>query len=235
MVTPEVPVPTRTRDPMDQRGFTLIELLIVAVITLLVLGATVTLTSQVESGYSYELEQAAAEQEARYALDWIARLLRQAGTNSYNIIISAANPTPGCLPAGLPIGVFVPVVRDPNGTGVNNNIRILADVNPANRLIGGTGVGNCTERGEDLTVAHNVAARTITLRDNTLGAAVPQTDTIVTDLRFEYLNAARAATTDMRQVAWVRVEVATQARARHGPTGGQPVYRLATEVRLRAR
>jgi prepilin-type N-terminal cleavage/methylation domain-containing protein len=215
-----------------ERGFTLVELLVVTVMTLLILAATVTLTSQVQSGYTYELEQASAEQEGRYALDWITRLLRQAGTNSYGI------RTGGCLPTGLPAGnAYIPVIRDPNGTGADNSIRILADVNPPNRLIGGTAPGNCTELGEDLTVAHDAAARTITLRDNNLtgSAATPQTDAVISNLRFSYLNAARVATTDMRQVTWVRVEVTAQARARLTPTGQQPVYRFVSEVMLRAR
>jgi prepilin-type N-terminal cleavage/methylation domain-containing protein len=232
MVMSQVRSTAAARRSVSERGFTLVELLVATVVTLLVLAGTVTLTSQVQSGYNYELEQAAAEQEGRYALDWITRLLRQAGTNGYGI-----RSVGGCLPLGLPTGAaFIPVIRDPNGTGTDNNIRILADVNPPNKLIGGPAPGNCTELGEDLTVAHQPAARTITLRDNNAAAGpIAQTDAVVTNLRFVYLNAARVATTDMRQVAWVRVEVTTQARIRHGPTGQQPIYRLASEVRLRPR
>ena len=39
------------------------------------------MTSQIQKGYRRQLEDSAAEQEARYALDWIGRYIRAAANN----------------------------------------------------------------------------------------------------------------------------------------------------------
>jgi len=48
----------------DNRGFTLMELLVASVVTTVVLGGAVALTSQIQNGYRRQLEDSAAEQEA---------------------------------------------------------------------------------------------------------------------------------------------------------------------------
>ena len=91
------------------------ELLVSMAVSALILAEPSTSTTQVQEGYGQQFETAAAEQEARYALDWIQRLLRQAGSNPFAIRTSACVGA-GLLPAvsGLPA-----VVRDPNGDGVD--------------------------------------------------------------------------------------------------------------------
>ena len=73
--------PSRTL--CDARGFTLVEFMIAALITTAVLGGTVVLATQLQQGYSTQLDDVLVEQEARFALDWIARILRSAGSNPY--------------------------------------------------------------------------------------------------------------------------------------------------------
>ena len=72
----------------DIRGFTLVEFLIAMAITAAVLGGTVALASQIQRSYSTQLDDTTAEEEVRFALDWIAQALRNAGTNPYNISVS---------------------------------------------------------------------------------------------------------------------------------------------------
>ena len=64
---------TRRRTLGDARGFTLVEFMIAALIMTAVLGGTVMLASQLQQGYSTQLDDVVVEQEVRYALDWIAR------------------------------------------------------------------------------------------------------------------------------------------------------------------
>ena len=88
----------------DQRGFTFAELLVASIVTMLVLGGAVALTSQVQVSYRRQIEDAAAEQEGRYALEWVSRLIRSAGNNPYSLppAVPPADPSelvPQCPPA----------------------------------------------------------------------------------------------------------------------------------------
>ena len=79
-------------------------------------------------------------------------------------------------------------------TSVMDDLRVQADVNPPNGLLGGVG-GVCDEAGEDVTIAHDPTAMTITLRDNNLDDnPIAMTDSVITDLRFAYLDANRTPT-----------------------------------------
>jgi type II secretory pathway component PulJ len=57
----------------DERGFTLVEMMIAAALTMVVVGAAVALATAVQNSYAYEVDDAAVQQEARFALDWISR------------------------------------------------------------------------------------------------------------------------------------------------------------------
>src|SRR5512134_48310 len=109
-----------SRAPLaSERGFTLVEFMIAAMIMSFVLGGTVMLATQLQHSYSTQLDDAALEQEARYALDWIARDLRQAASDPYYEIDTAQE-------------LFI----DPNG-GVDpdDSIRIQADINPPDGVL----------------------------------------------------------------------------------------------------
>lgn len=198
----------------DQRGFTLVEFLISTVIMGLVLGATVTLAGQMQQSYSTQLGDAALEQEARYALDWIARDLRSAASNPYAAVADSQE-----------------FVLDPNGgDNTQDSIQLRADINEPD--------GAIDDEGEDIVIAFDPVNNIITRAD--LNAADPSaqamTDTIFTDLSFTYLNAGRVATTNSRLVAYVQVEVTARGRTRNSnAAGGFTTTTLATEVRLRTR
>src|SRR5690242_15672782 len=89
----------------NERGFTLAEILIASFVTMMILGGAVTLTSQVQASYRRQIEDAAAEQEGRYALEWISRLIRAAGNNPYSlppVPPPAANGYSSCPVANTP-------------------------------------------------------------------------------------------------------------------------------------
>jgi type II secretory pathway pseudopilin PulG len=187
-------------------GFTLVEFMIAMAITTAVLGGTVALAAQIQQAYTSQLDDAAVEQEVRYALDWVTRYLRSAGSNPY-----------ACA-------VFQPIWIDPNGNGEDDDVRVQADINPPD--------GDCTDSEEDVTIALVGDNDVITL--DTGAGAVAMTDPIITNLEFTYLDSSRNVTTNEGLVAYVGVEVTGRSEGRNAITGFTE-FTLSTEVRLRAR
>lgn len=209
-----------------ERGFTMVELLIAMAVTATTIGTTLLVALQLQQSYYAQLDGAAVQQEARYALDWITKDLTSAGSNPSTISVSA------CPQNGT---AFTGIRRDPNGDGVQNDIRIHADIAPPNGVLGGV-AGACTEAGEDVTIAYDAAAQAITRRDNnTQNAAVPMTDSVISQLSFTYLDANRlpAATDDA--VAFVQVTVVAQTPRPDVRTGQPATFTLNSEVRVRSR
>jgi prepilin-type N-terminal cleavage/methylation domain-containing protein len=209
-----------------ERGFTLIEVLVATAVSTIVLGAAVALTIAAQRGYTSQMQDAGIQQEARYTLEWIASVLRSAGSNTYSIT------TTQCPAANT---AFQAIRMDPDGDGSNDDIRVQADINPTNGVAGGV-AGACTEATEDITIAHNPATLEITRQDMNVDAApVAMTDPIFTQLQFTYLDFNRVVTAVPAQVAYVVVSVTGRSRVRNSYTGAFTTYTLQTEVRLRAR
>jgi prepilin-type N-terminal cleavage/methylation domain-containing protein len=220
-----MPTP-RPRDGSES-GFSLLELLIAAAISALVLGGTVALASRMQQSYGTDLDDVAVEEELRYSLDWIVRLLRQAGSNPYSLTVSP------CPVAGT---AFQAIRLDPDANGVQDDVRIQADVNPPNGILGGT-AGACTaEPGEDVTVAYDAAQRAITRQDNGVdGAPRVMSDGVITQLRFTFFDASFATTTTPAAIAYTRVSVTGQSRIWNAQRNQYNTKTLQTEVRLRLR
>ncbi len=209
-----------------QHGFSLVELLIATLVGSAMLGAALLITDQVSRGYTSQLDGAMVQEEARFALNWIEEALRSAGSNPYGITAS------NCPAAGT---VFLAIRRDPNGNAVMDDIRIQADVNPPNALLGGL-AAPCGEPGEDITIAHDPAAQTITLLDNNLGGApTPMTDGVITQLQFTHLDANRVVTANENAIAFVQVAVTAQGPNRDRQLGQPATVTLTSEVRIRTR
>jgi hypothetical protein len=211
----------------DARGFTLVEFMIACLITTAVLGGTVMLASQLQQGYTTQLDEVVVEQEVRFALDWITRLIRSAGSNPYSI-----NTSP-CPVVGTP---FQALRLDPDGDGMDNDIRIQADISPPNGILGGDVAGTCNEEGEDVTIAHDADASTITRQDNNIDDD-PQamTEPIITELEFTYLDSARNVTANVDVIAYVQVRVTGRSKTYNTILGEQPETALDTEVHIRTR
>jgi prepilin-type N-terminal cleavage/methylation domain-containing protein len=191
-------------------GFTLIEFLIAMAITTVVLGATVGLAASIQQAYTADLDDVAVEQEVRYALDWVARYVRSAGSNPYSC------------------AVFQPIWIDPDGDGADDDVRVQADINPPD--------GDCTDSEEDVTIALDPvgapAPRAITL--DTGAGPVAMTDPIITNLQFTYLNDSHNPTASEAQIAYVVIAVTGQSKGRATNTGFTQ-FTLSTEVRIRVR
>lgn len=203
-------ISTRARLAGEQ-GFTLVEFMIAALIMSLVLGSTVMLATQLQQAYTTQLDDAALEQEARYALDWIARDLRQAGSDPYYV-----------LAADDEIGI------DPNGGGdPDDSIRIQQDINPTDGVI--------DDDGEDITIALDTVNDVITREDTIAGVTEDMTDPVFTDLQFTFLDSSHTVTADPDDVSYVRVQVTAQSRAWSVNLGDRPSATLSTEIRVRTR
>ena len=186
--------------------------MIATALTTIVLGSTVMLATQIQEAYGTQLDDATVEQEARYALEWIARDLRSAGSDPYLIPIGQA------------------IWLDPNGgADTDDSIRVQADINPPD--------GDILDERENVTIAFDAANSVITRQDSnaTDPSAVAMTEAIFTDLSFTFLDASRTATTSSPLVAYVQVQVTAQSEARNPITGVFTTSTLLTEVRLRTR
>ena len=196
----------RQRRSSGEGGFTLIEFIIAMAITSAVLGATVGLAASIQQAYTSDLDNVAVEQEVRYALDWVSRYLRSAGSNPYSC------------------AVFQPIWIDPNGNGDDDDVRVQADINPPD--------GTCTDSEEDVTIALDGARNVITL--DTGAGAVDMTDPIISNLVFTYLDDARNPTTAEAQITYVGIAITGQSEGRSTTTGFTE-FTLSTEVRIRTR
>jgi prepilin-type N-terminal cleavage/methylation domain-containing protein len=231
----------------NERGFTLAELLVATMITGVVLGGAVALTSQVQQSFRLQVEDSAGEQEGRYALDWVSRLIRSAGNNPYGLPAIDDNGTPadntddivippGCNPGGVG---YAWIVMNPDGANGNDDIRIQTDSNPPDGILGGIGVaagGDCLQANEDVTVSYDPATSSITFLDNNLGGEeAVRTDAVIDDLLFVFKDVNHQPTANAANVVYVETQITVRTRTIN-PFTMLPETRLLTqEVRLRGR
>ena len=215
------------RRSLGEGGFSLVELLISAGLTMAVVGAAVALSTGIQNVYNVELEDAAVQQEARYALDRITQSIAAAGSDPYGVVTADS-----CTPEAPGIDIDT----DDDGTNEDNTIRVLADVNPPNGLLAGGETCSSAEYGEDLTYAYNASTRTITLTDPLRdgGNPVDMTDAVVSDLDFVYLDSNRNVTPTPANIRYVQVALSVQSKARNPYTGAYTTYTYESEVMVRS-
>lgn len=218
------------------RGFTLVELLVATMVSMLVLGGAVALTSQIQTGYRRQVELAAAEQEGRYALEWIGKLLRSSGNNPFSVAQTNCPGAPGPVPLD-----FLAIRFDPDADGVDNDIRLQTDANPPDGFVGGVGPPDCNQANEDVTISFDPVNRAIVFFDNNLAPeASIRTDAVIDDLRFIYRNSVHSTTDGAgnpiaeADVRYVETQITIRTRTLD-PNTGEPVIRVvSSEVRVRA-
>lgn len=215
-----------------EHGFTLIELMVASVCTVIVLGSAVALTSQIQSGYRRQIEDSVAEQEARYALDWIGRYLRSAGNNPLN-----APPSP-CSAVDPDFQAIIP---DPDGNTVHNDITLMSDNNPPDKNIGGANTAQvpCNQANEHVTIRFNSGTNSIEFRDNGVGAtaATTRTDSVIQNLQFTYLDSNRAPWNGVSaaNIFYVRTIITVRTRTMNASTGQPTTRTMMSEIRVRGR
>ena len=175
--------------------------------------------------YTTQLDAAAVYEEARFAVRWIERVLRSAGSNPYNVVVSQCP---------LPETTFKAIERDPNANDVMDDIRVHADVNPPNGWLGGEACGD--DLDEDVTIAFDETARTITHLDhNGSGVAAPITDAVITLLEFAYFDDNRVVAASDDDISVVRVTVTSETTARDAYLGRPQSAMVSSEIRVRMR
>ena len=187
----------------NDRGFTLAEVMVATMITTLVLGGAVMLTSRVQESFKRQIEDSAGEQEGRYALDWVSRLIRGAGNNPFNLPL-AVGDLAACPLAdgGTP---YSWVIMDPDADGINDDIRLQTDSNPPDGILGGAA---CDQKNEDVTVSYDPDTSSITFRDNNLDDdATVRTDAVIDNLLFVFKDAEHKSTTEPLNVVAIPVSV----------------------------
>ena len=206
----------------NERGFTLVELMIAAALTMVVVGAAVGLATRVQNSYQYEVDDAAVQQEARFALDWISRTVAAAGSAPYGM----------ATPCGDDEEYSPGFILDPDDDGEHDDIRVLSDVKVPNGQIGGS---TCTEDSEDVTIALG-ADGTITRLDVALDmTATSMTDSVFTGLSFAFLDADRAPVDDLAdKIKYVQISVTVQSKGFNPYTGERTSYTYQSEVRVRS-
>jgi prepilin-type N-terminal cleavage/methylation domain-containing protein len=212
-----------------ERGFTLIELLVSMTITTIVLGGAVMMTSQVQASFRRQIEESAGEQEGRYALEWISRLIRAAGNNPFDLPLVVGG-TAACPVAGT---AYKWISIDPNLDTINNDVRLQADSNPPDGILGGAA---CDQANEDVTVSFDPGTSSITFLDNNLGgAATVRTDAVINGLLFVFKDVNHQPTANEANIVYVETQITVRTRTIN-PATLLPETRLLTqEVRLRGR
>jgi type II secretory pathway pseudopilin PulG len=223
----------------EENGFTLMELMVASVVTMIVLGSAVALTSQIQTGYRRQLEDSAGEQEARYAMEWIARYLRGAGNNPFGVTESDC---PGVDTT------FEGIIVDPNGDGVHDDITLQSDSNPPDKKVGGEAPA-CDQINEHVTISFCSqgnfeddlcgAPNTITFLDNAVGDdATTRTDNVIDGLEFRYLNSdheVMVAPIVQVNIFYVQTRITIRSRTIDAASGTPNTRELTREVRVRNR
>lgn len=192
----------------DERGFTIVEFMIAAAIMAAVLGGTVMLATQLQQSYQTQLDDAALEEEARFAVDWIGQAIRNAGSNPYSI------------------AAFTGVDINADGT----SLTLEADINPPDGVL--------DDDNEDLTITLDADSRIITRRDNVAGTvAEDMTEPVFTELTFTLFDSDGNEVGDGNEglAATIRVRVTGESQAYNVLLGSGTTTTLQEDFRIRTR
>jgi prepilin-type N-terminal cleavage/methylation domain-containing protein len=168
--------------PRARRGFTLIELMISMLLLTIVLGAVVSVVLSMQKSYVRQRQVAGSDDALRAAESTLLSALRSAGANPYSI-------------TGPALQV------DPLSHGTFDNVRAIADFNPAD--------GDTNDPLEDVTVS--VANDTMYVRWQA-GATTDAVAYGIRSLLFEYYASNGVALTTVSQASMAtRVKITMTA------------------------
>jgi prepilin-type N-terminal cleavage/methylation domain-containing protein len=219
-----------------QAGFSLAELLVATAVVGIVMAGLVGLLSSSQSAYSRGTNTVDAQQNARVALERLAKEIREAGYHPRPPDTSPATcpPGPGNLyPSGgatdAPCWLFYPIVSptatsltlqyDWNGDGV---ITAGSKVNDPISCPAGAGC-----RGERVT--YTLSGQTLTRQETGVDASAQPVATGITSLAFTYLQADGTTTASLDLIRSVRIQITAQS----GSSGAFAA--MTDQIRLRAR
>jgi hypothetical protein len=187
----------------DGSGFILAEFLIASALSLVVLTSIYGVLSEIQRWTSYQREVQDVIFNALSAQETIERILRQAGNNPRGI------PMTGILIAGL------------------DNMHVQSDVTGS---LGpgapdkGDPDGDVSDSGEDITIRHNLSARTLELVSG--GGSVQPFANYIMAFSLQFYDAAGAVTDIGDEISSISLDITAATTLLH------PLTRRAFGIRL---
>lgn len=181
------------RSPRPQAGFSLVELMVTMVVMLTTLGVVTQVIVRSNTAYAQQRDHLERRYNTATTVEMIARLIRQAQS----------------------------IQTDPDGNGVLDSIRLVADWNPHD--------GDTNDQYEDIIFSR--VGNTLLKKEPTDAAPVPFAENINV-LTFAYFNPAggpvlNPLTVTTNQLAFVTVTVGSP------PVDGQPGLTLTSSASVR--
>lgn len=213
-----------------QKGFSLVELLIYLVLFLLILGSILQIFESHRSTYASGEKKMDAQQNARVAMDEIARQLRMAGYFPENFDSNSGNDLDANA-IQVATDTALAVLGDADGSGTSNVFLFCLDGSNLRRGKGTNGVANAYTCSSGEILAQNITSLRFTYYDsNNASLPNPPTTPYVLDGEGE---GAVPSFSDVTQRDAVRRVVTTITVTEAVPRQASQVYTLTSDVRLR--
>ncbi len=201
---------SKRQNRKSERGYSLLEFLLVAVIFVLLSGSVFSLIVNGQRQFTAEEDFKEAVQNARMAMEVVARMVREIGNN------------PSRIPCDDP--------NVPRLTEISSSrIRFISDLTSTSGQ--GDPDGRIDGPLENVTIEFDDVNDSITIRSGS-GSAQPMAKDILA-LRFEGFDRNGNATTDPACVVKLRITILAAAPERNLQESGREAFAVSSEVSLR--
>jgi Tfp pilus assembly protein PilW len=168
----------------NEAGFSLAEFLTASLVLLLISAAAFGILAETQRTASYQTEVQAVLDNARMAMDTVARYIRQAGNDPHNAGVAGITVT--------------------SGTEVRLRSDLTGSAGPSNPDKGDPD-GDTLDAGEDVTIRYNATARSLELVPNGGSAQTIAND--ISAFALQYYDANSIATTVGSNVRKINVSI----------------------------
>jgi len=215
----------------SQKGFTLVELLVYIALFLVILGSVYGILEANRSTYVSGERKADVQQNARVAMDEIARQLRMAGYVPENFDTNAANDIANVNPIHVATDSGIAIFGDSDATGASSVHFFCLDGSVVRRGSGATGAAASYTCNTGEILAENVTSFRLLYyaADN---STLPATPTPPYQLDAQGLGAVPSFS-DVTQRGAVRRIVVMLTVSQTVPRRAPQTYTLTSDVRLR--
>ena len=212
-----------------QAGFTLVELMVAMSIFLLILVGIFQVFDPSHRAYQTSERKLDVQQNARVAMDTMARQIRMTGYFPENIDTDTANDLSNRIQAASESALAI--AGDLDGSGASNAFTFCLDNTGLRRVRGAIGTAASYTCANGQLLAESVTALTFAYFDST-NNPIPNPPTAPYNLDGQAFGVAPAFATTTERAAVRRIVIMVTARE---SVPGQPAqtYTLASDVRLR--
>ena len=213
----------------EQAGFTLVELMVAMSIFLLILVGIFQVFDPSRNAYQVSERKLDVQQNARVAMDRMARQIRMSGYIPENV--DADNTNDITNPIQLATESALAVVGDLDGTGASSVFTFCRDAAGLRRVNGAIGAGASYTCANGQLMAESVTALSFAYFDSA-NNPVPNPPTGPYNLDTEGLGAAPVFASVAERSTVRRIVIMVTARE-NVPNQPAQTYTLASDVRLR--